>query len=219
MLTEFTKKGCRQMSWEKELSQRLLRVKPLSKKSIKYVKEPETAEEELLTRKVLLSLAKQVNQKREPVKLREIVDDLYDSANKREMDVVRLLIRKTLIPSGIVEKLNLGKKDVRYLLSAYRFQENRKVHSSSGQTIMEPVGPVIEIPREHFPIPSELIQLLVQRTSLESVLKKLNEDYGLGKISEPLYQNLKTEYDDLMSGISENLKEYHELVALLSLGN
>ena len=205
------------MSWEKELSQRVLRVIPLSEKCIKYVKEPENAEEELLTRKVLLSLAKKVCEKREPVKLREIVDDLYGSVNKREMDVVRLLIKKMLISSGIVEKLYVGKKDVRYLLRAYRFQETRKVHSSSGQIISEPIGPIVEIPREHFPIPSEALQLLLCKTSLDSVLKRLNEDFSNGKISETLCQTMRTEYEGLMEDVRERLKEHDELVKLLGL--
>jgi len=205
------------MSWEKELSRRLLRVIPLSKKCIKYVKEPEHAEEELLTRKVLLSLAKKVCEKREPVKLREIVDDLYNSVNKREMDVVRLLIKKTLISSGIVEKLYVGKKDVRYLPIAYRFQEIRKVHSSSGQVIRQPIGPVVEIPREHFPIPSEVLQLVLCKTSLDRVLNRLAEDFGNRKISETLYQTMRTEYECLMEDVRERLKEYDELVKLLGL--
>jgi hypothetical protein len=205
------------MSWEKELSQRLLRVIPLSKKHIKYVKEPEQPEEELLTHKVLLALAKKVCEKREPVKLREIVDDLYDPVTKREMDVVRLLIKKTLIPSGIVEKLHVGKKDVRYLLNAYRFQEIRKVRSSSGQVIREPVGAVIEIPRVHFPIPSEVLQLLICKTSLDRVLKKIDEDFGSGKISETLYHTMRNEYEGLMEDVCERLKEYNEFVKLLGL--
>ena len=205
------------MLWEKELSQRLLRVIPLSEKHIKYVKEAEQAEEELLTRKVLLSLAKKVYEKREPVKLREIVDDLYTTVTKRELDVVRLLIKKTLIPSGIVEKLRVGKKDIRFLLNAYRFQETRKVHSSSGQVIREPVGPVIEIPREHFPIPSEALQLLIFKTSLDHVLNKLDEDFGHGKISETLYETMRTEYKGLMEDVCERLKEHNELLKLLGL--
>jgi len=205
------------MSWEKELSQRLLRVLPLSKKHIKYVKEPQQPDEELLTHKVLLALAKKVCEKREPVKLREIVDDLYDPVTKREMDVVRLLIKKTLIPSGIVEKLHVGKKDVRYLLIAYRFQETRKVRSSSGQVIREPVGAVIEIPREHFPIPSELLQLLICKTSLDCVLKKIDDDFGSGKISETLCHTMRSEYEGLMEDTCEKLKDYDELVKLLGL--
>lgn len=205
------------MLWEKELSQRLLRVIPLSEKHIKYVKEAEQPEEELLTRKVLLSLAKKVCEKREPVKLREIVDDLYDTVTKREMDIVRLLIRKTLIPSGVVEKLYIGKKDVRYLLNAYRFQETRKIHSSSDQVIREPVGAVIEIPRKHFPIPSDVLKLLLQKTSLDHVLNKLDEDFGHGKISETLYQTMRTEYEGLMQDACERLKEHDELVKLLGL--
>ncbi|MCW4016474.1 MAG: hypothetical protein NWF06_08905 [Candidatus Bathyarchaeota archaeon] len=207
------------MSWEKELSQRLLRVIPLSEKRMKYVQKADAPEEELLTRKVLLSLAKMVYEKREPVKLREIVDDLYSSANKREMDVVRLLIKKTLIPSGIVEKLYVGKKDVRYLLAAYRFQETRKLHSSSGQVISEPVGPIVEIPREYFPIPSEVLELLLQKTSLESVLTKIDKDFSLEKISESLYQSLSKEYNASMADVCERLKDYDELVKLLDLNH
>ena len=205
------------MSWEKKLSQRLLHVKPLLEKSMKYVKEPEDADDELLTRKVLLSLAKKVCEKREPVKLRDIVDDLYTSVTKREMDVVRLLMKKTLIPAGIVEKLYVGKKDVRFLLTAYRFQETRKVHSSLGKDIREPVGPVVEIPREYFPVPSELLELVLQKISLESVMNKLGEDFTDGKISESLYHTMKTEYDCLMEDVREKLKEHNELVELLGL--
>ena len=205
------------MSWEKELSKRLLRVIPLSEKHIKYVKEAEQPDEELLTRKVLLSLAKKVYEKREPVKLREIMDDLYDPVTKREMDVARLLIKKTLIPSGIVEKLYIGKKDVRYLLNAYRFQETRQVESSSGQVIRKPVGAVIEIPREHFPVPSEVLQLLMCKTSLDCVLNRIEEDFGRGKISETLYRTMRTEYERLMEDVCERLKEHNELVKLLGL--
>jgi hypothetical protein len=205
------------MSWEKELSQRLLRVIPLSKKQIKYVKEPEKPEEELLTHKVLLALAKKVCEKREPVKLREIVGNLYNTVTKREMDVVRLLIKKTLISSGIVEKLHVGKKDVRYLLNAYRFQETRKVRSSSGQVIREPLGAVIEIPRKHFPVPSEVLQLLICKTSLDSVLKKIDDDFGSGEISETLYHTMRGEYEALVEDVCERLKEYDELVKLLGL--
>ena len=142
------------MQWETELCQRMLRVVPLSEKSIKYVKDSEDQQEELLVHRILLSVAKKVHEKREPVKLREIADDLYESVTKKEMDNVRQLLKKTLIPSNIVEKLNLGKKDIRFLPTAYRFQETKKVESSSGQSIREPVGPVIELPREYFPVPS-----------------------------------------------------------------
>ncbi|MCK4885638.1 hypothetical protein KAS24_06150, partial [Candidatus Bathyarchaeota archaeon] len=131
--------------------------------------------------------------------------------------VVRLLIKKTLISSGIVEKLYIGKKDVRYLLTAYRFQETRKVQSSSGQVIRKPVGAVIEIPREHFPIPLEVLQLLMCKTSLDCVLNRIDEDFGRGKISETLYQTMRTEYKGLMEDVCERLKEHNELVKLLGL--
>lgn len=205
------------MSWEKELCRRLQRVVLLSEKCVKYVKAPEQAEEELLTRKVLLSLAKKVCQKREPVKLREIAEGVYGSVTKRKMDIVRLLIRKALIPCGIVEKLHDGKRDVRYLLSAYRFQEAREVYSSSGQVVREPVGPVIEIPREHFPISSEILQLLLSRRSLGRVLSKLDEDFGGGKISETLYRKIKAEYEGLMESVCERLEEHEELLKLLGV--
>lgn len=205
------------MSWEKELCKRLQRVLPLSKKCVKYVKTPEQAEEELLTHKVLLSLAKRVHERREPVKLRDIVEAVYGSVMKREMDIVRLLIRKTLIPCGIVEKLYVGKRDVRYLLSAYRFQEVRQVYSSSGQILREPVGPIIEIPREHFPIPLEVFQLILSKKGSDRVLSKLDEDFGCGKISETLYQKMKTEYEGFGENVSKKLREYEELLKLLSL--
>ena len=205
------------MSWEKELCSRLQRVLPLSRKCVKYVKAPERSGEELLTHKVLLSLAKRVHERREPVKLRDIVEGVYGSVAKRDMDIVRLLIGKTLIPCGIVEKLYVGKRDVRYLLSAYRFQEVRKVYSSSGQILREPVGPIIEIPREHFPIPSEVFQLLLSKKGLDHVLRKLDEDFGSGKIGETLYQKMKTEYEGFRENACKKLSEYEELLKLLSL--
>lgn len=205
------------MSWEKKLSQRLVGVVNLSKKCIKYLKEPEQAEEELLTRKVIMSIAKKVCEKREPVKLREIVDGIYPSVTKREMDIVRQLIKKALIPCGIVEKLSFGKKDIRYLLKAYRFQETRKVYSNSGQFIREPIGPIIEIPREHFPIPPEILQLLLSKRSYARVLSELDEDFGHEKISEMLYLKFKTEYESLMENVREKLKEHDEIVKLLDL--
>jgi hypothetical protein len=207
------------MPWEKELSQRLLHVKLLSEKSVKYVKETTDEQDELLVHKILLSLAKKVYEKREPVKLRDIVDDLYESVTKREMDIVRQLLKKTLIPSGIVEKLNVEKKDIRYLPTAYRFQETHKVESSSGQTIRKPVGPVIELPREYFPVPSELICLHVQKTSLDRVINKIDEDLSQGKISEPLYQTMRTEYETMLETVTKQLSEHNELVTLLNLEN
>lgn len=205
------------MPWEKELSQRLLHVKLLSEKSVKYVKETTDEQDELLVHKILLSLANKVYEKREPVKLRDIVDDLYESVTKREMDIVRQLLKKTLIPSGIVEKLNVAKKDIRYLPTAYRFQETHKVESSSGQAIREPVGPVIELPREYFPVPSELISLHVQKTSLNRVLNKIDEDLSQGKISEPLYQTMRTEYETMLETVTKQLTEHNELFTLLNL--
>lgn len=205
------------MSWEKELSQRLLRVNPVSEKSVKYVKEPTDEQEELLVHKILLSLAKTVCEKREPVKLREIVDDLYDTVTKREMDIVRQLLKKTLIPSGIVEKLNVGKKDIRFLLTAYRFQEMHNVESSSGEKIREAIGPVIELPRNCFPVPLGLLSLQVQKTSLSKVLNKLEDDLAQGKISEPIYQTMRTEYETKFKNVCNQLQEHNELVTLLGL--
>ena len=205
------------MSWDKELCGRLQRVLSLSEKCVKYVKPPEQAEKELLTHKVLLSLAKEVKKKRGPVSLRDIVEGVYGSVKKRDMDILRLLIRKTLIPCGIVEKLYVGKRSVRYLLRAYRFQETHKVYSTSGEIVKEPVGPIIEIPREHFPIPSEVLQLLLSKRSLGRVLSELDEDFGHGKISETLYRKIKTEYEGLMENVREKLKEHDELLKLLGL--
>jgi len=190
---------------------------PLSKKCIRYVKPPEQAEKELLTHKILLSLAKKVCEKREPVKLRDIVEGVYGSVTKRDMDVVRLLMGKALIPCNIVEKLYDGRRNVRYLLSAYRFQETREVYSSSGQVVREPIGPVIEIPREHFPIPSEVIELFLSKKSLDRVLSRLDEDFGRGKISETLHRKMKTEYEVSMESAREKLKEHAELLKLLGV--
>jgi hypothetical protein len=207
------------MQWENELCQRLLRVIPLSEKSIKYVKDSDDEQEEMLVHKILLSVAKKVHEKREPVKLREIADDLYESVTKKEMDNVRQLLKKTLIPSNIVEKLNLGKKDIRFLPTAYRFQETKKVESSSGQSIREPLGPVIELPREYFPVPSGLISLHVQKSSLCSVLEKIEDDFGQGKISEPLYTSMRTDYEAMLEKLTKQLEEQNELVKLLNLDN
>ena len=205
------------MSWDRELCGRLQRVLSLSEKCIKYVKPPEQAEEELLTHKVLLSLAKEVKRKRGPVSLRDIAEGVYGSVKKRDMDVLRLLIRKTLIPCGIVEKLYVGKRSVRYLLRAYRFQETHKVYSTSGEIVKEPVGPIIEIPREHFPIPSEVFELLLSKKSLDRVLSRLDEDFGRGKIGEKLYRKMKTEYEVSMESTHEKLKEHDELLKLLGV--
>lgn len=190
---------------------------PLSKKCVKYVKTPERTEEELLAHKILLSLAERVHERCEPLKLRDIVEGLYGSVTKRDMDIVRLTMGKTLIPCGIVEKLYVGKRDVRYILSAYRFQETRQVYSSSGQILKEAVGPIIEIPRENFPIPPEVFQLLLNKRGVDSVLSKLDEDFGSGKIGERLYQKIKTEYESFKDNARKKLREYEELLKLLSL--
>ena len=182
------------------------------------MKTPERTEEELLAHKILLSLAERVHERCEPLKLRDIVEGLYGSVTKRDMDIVRLTMGKTLIPCGIVEKLYVGKRDVRYILNAYRFQETRQVYSSSGQILKaRAVGPIIEIPRENFPIPPEVFQLLLSKRGVDSVLNKLDDDFGSGKIGEQLYQKIKTEYESFRDNAHKKLREYEELLKLLSL--
>jgi len=62
-----------------------------------------------------------------------------------------------------------------------------------------------------------VLQLVMCKTSLDSVLNRLAADFGNRKISETLYQPMRTEYEGLMEDVRERLKEYDELVKLLGL--
>ncbi|MFQ6086401.1 MAG: hypothetical protein ACE5OY_09145, partial [Candidatus Bathyarchaeia archaeon] len=84
--------------------------------------------------------------------------------------------------------------------------------------LREPVGPIIEIPRKHFPVPSEVIQLLLNKRSLDRVLSKLDEDFNRGKISETMYRKMKTEYEGFRENACKKLREYEGLLKLLPGG-
>jgi len=79
-----------------------------------------------------------------PVKLSEIAQLIIGQSDKVKQDLVRLTIEKSLLKCGLVEKLRYASNDVRYILTAYRFQKIKEIDSFRGDS-SEPIGAVFEL--------------------------------------------------------------------------
>ena len=183
---------------------RILKVSKLQQDCMKYVK----PDKEALANQILAALLKASSRNNEPVKLSEIAEVIYGPNEKDKQDVLRLTMDKTLIKCGIVDKIHLGERDVRYFPIAYRFQEVRRVETGAGTRIDELVGEVVELPREHWPVPKEYFDLLASRTSYEESLAKLEGDAKSGSIDPQAHQRLKAKIQRELDGVTKKLKDY-----------
>ena len=117
---------------EKDLFERIIQIKNLKENCFKYLEE---SSKDLLTHKIIFSIAKLSSEKMSPVKIAEISQDIFGEDEKSKKDLIRLGIEKSLSKCGMVEKLQYASNDVRYLLTAYRFQKVREIQSFRGDRV------------------------------------------------------------------------------------
>ncbi len=171
---------------EEDLLSRITKVKNLREECFKYL---ESSTQEMLTHQIILAIAKLSQEKKGPVKLSEIAQEISGISDKSKQDVIRLTMEKNLQKCGMVEKLHYASNDVRYALTGYRFQKVRKIESFRGDS-EEPVGEVFELPRSTWPIPDEFFILQSKKNGYEEALKKINSDYDAGKLPRGKYEDL-----------------------------
>lgn len=186
---------------EKDLIDRMVKVKNLKEDCFKYL---EDSSSELLTHKVIMTIAKLSSEKFGPVKLSEIAEEIFGVGEKSKQDLIRLTIEKSLLKCGIVEKLRYAANDVRYILTAYRFQKVKEIDSFRGGSV-EPIGEIFEISRSSWPVPDEYFILLSQKFGYAEALKKINADFDNGIIPRGNYEDLIREYDEKLTQISKKL--------------
>jgi len=108
---------------EEDLFARIIKVKNLKENCFKYLEESSQA---LLTQKIIFAISELTVDKMGPVKLSEIALKTTGQNDKLKQDLVRLTLEKSLLKCGLVEKLKYASNDVRYILTAYRFQKNQR---------------------------------------------------------------------------------------------
>ena len=189
------------MSNEEDLLSRIPKVKSLREECFKYL---EPSSQETLTHQIIFTLAKLTSEKMGPVKLAELAQIIHGTAEKSKQDVIRLTIEKSLLKCGIVEKLRYAPKDVRYILTSYRFQKIRNIESFRGDSA-EKIGDVFELPKSTWPIPDKYFVLQSQKYGYDEVLKKINSDFDKGIIPRGKYEDLVREYRDKLSQIRKKL--------------
>ncbi len=132
---------------EEDLIARILKVKDLKENCFKYLEE---SSKKLLTQKILFAMAELTAEKMSPVKLSEIAQKTTGQSDKSKQDLVRLTIEKSLLKCGLAEKLKYAPNDVRYILTAYRFQKIKEIDSFRGES-SQPIGDVFELPKSSWP--------------------------------------------------------------------
>lgn len=95
-------------------------------------------------------MAELTAEKMSPVKLSEIAQKTTGQSDKSKQDLVRLTIEKSLLKCGLAEKLKYAPNDVRYILTAYRFQKIKEIDSFRGES-SQPIGDVFELPKSSWP--------------------------------------------------------------------
>ena len=197
---------------EEDLFARILKVKNLKENCFKYLEE---SSKELLTQKILFAIAELTAEKMGPVKLSEIAQKTTGANDKSKQDLVRLTIEKSLLKCGLAEKLKYASNDVRYILTAYRFQKIKEIDSFRGES-SQPLGDVFELPKDTWPISDAFYLLLVKKHGYEEALKKLHADYDGDVIPRGKYETLNSEYTKSLDQINEKLdSKYPGLEALV----
>jgi hypothetical protein len=199
---------------DQDLMGRIVKIRNLREECFKYL---EPSSSELLTHKVLHSIARLSSSKMGPVKLAEIAQDIFGESDKSKQDLIRLTVEKTLLRCGAIEKLHYAPNDVRYLLTAYRFQKVRKIESFRGDNA-EPIGDVIELPRSTWPISEEFLFLISRRSGVREALKKLHHDYDLGRIQQGNYNDLKHSLDEKLEKLDAKIAGSYAQIAEITEG-
>jgi predicted transcriptional regulator with HTH domain len=186
---------------EEDLFARILKVKNLKENCFKYLEE---SSKKLLTQKILFAMAELTAEKMGPVKLSEIALKSTGINDKLKQDLVRLTIEKSLLKCGLVEKLKYASNDVRYILTAYRFQKIKEIDSFRGES-SQPIGDVLELPKSSWPLSNDFYLLLIRKHGYEQALKKLNSDFDNDLIPRGKYETLNSNYTKLLGLILEKL--------------
>ena len=185
---------------EKDLFERIIQIKNLKEGCFKYLEE---SSKDLLTHKIIFSIAKLSSEKMGPVKIAEISKDVFGEDEKSKKDLIRLGIEKSLSKCGMVEKLQYASNDVRYLLTAYRFQKVREIQSFRGDRVES--FDKFEIPKSLWPIPDEYFKLLSKKFGYDEALKKINSDFDHGVIPRGEYEDLIREYSQNLTQIQNKI--------------
>ena len=196
---------------EEDLFARIIKVKSLKENCFKYLEESSQA---LLTQKIIFAISELTAEKMGPVKLSEIAQKTTGKHDKLKQDLVRLTIEKSLLKCGLVEKLKYAANDVRYILTAYRFQKIKEIDSFRGDS-SEPIGDVFELPKSSWPIPDEFYSLLAKKYGYEQSLKKLHSDYDGDLIPRGQYENLNNDYTKSLNQIREKLDSKYSVLETL----
>jgi len=197
---------------EEDLFARIIKVKNLKENCFKYLEESSQA---LLTQKIIFAISELTADKMGPVKLSEIALKTTGKNDKLKQDLVRLTIEKSLLKCGLVEKLKYASNDVRYILTAYRFQKIKEIDSFRGDR-SEPIGDVFELPKSSWPISDEFYLLLAKKYGYEQSIKKLHSDYDSELIPRGQYENLNNDYTKSLVQVREKLdSKYSELETLV----
>ncbi len=197
---------------EDDLITRITKVRDLRDECFKYL---EDSSKDMLAHQLVHSIAKLSLEKMGPVKLGEIAQNIFSVSDKSKQDNIRLTIEKTLLKCGMVEKLRYAPNDVRYILTAYRFQKTRKIESFRGDT-SEHVGKIFELPKSTWPIPDDYFILSTKKEGYAKALKKINSDYDAGTISKGTYEILMRKMNDNLNRLTRKIEtKYGELDELL----
>ena len=186
---------------EDDLLSRILKVKNLKENCFKYLEE---SSKDLLTHKIIIALSELISEKMGPVKLSEIAQHAIGENDKSKQDLVRLTIEKSLLKCGLVEKLKYAANDVRYILTAYRFQKIKEIDSFRGES-SEPIGDILELPKFTWPISDEFYSLLAKKSGYEKSLKKINSDFDAELIPRGKYEDLISDYTKNLNQIQSKL--------------
>ncbi len=189
------------MSSEEDLLKRVIQVRNLKENCFKYLEEES---KELLTHKIIFAIAEITYEKRGPVKLAEIAQKIIGVSDKKKQDLVRLTIDKSLLKCGLVEKLRYSANDVRYALTAYRFQKVKGIDSFRGES-EELIGKVYELPKSTWPIPDEFFILVAKKFGFGEALKKINTDFDKDIIPRGKYEDLIRTYSEDLNHITKKI--------------
>lgn len=186
---------------EDDLFGRILKVKNLKENCFKYL---EDGSKELLTQKIIFAISELTSEKMGPVKLSEIAQKVIGQSDKTKQDLIRLTLEKSILKCGLVEKLRYAPNDVRYILTAYRFQKIKEIDSFRGES-SEPIGGIFELPKSTWPIPDEFYLLLAKKHGYEKSLNKLHSDFDDKLIPRGKYESLNSEYTKSLNQIRDKL--------------
>ena len=186
---------------EEDLFARIIKVKNLKVNCFKYLEESSQA---LLTQKIIFAMSELVAEKMGPVKLSEIALKTTGQNDKLKQDLVRLTIEKSLLKCGLAEKLKYASNDVRYILTAYRFQKIKEIDSFRGES-SEPIGDVFELPKSTWPISDDFYLMLAKKSGYEKTLKKINSDFDDDLIPRGKYEDLISDYTKNLNQIQSKL--------------